>query len=53
MKQKRQRGALERLEAQLKKGTKRNRENERVKLTDSDKKRIEKEIKILKKRLDY
>lgn len=50
MKQFRQQGALNRLEAQIKSGvkTKKGTRDEKIPLTDKDIKRIEKEIQILK-----
>lgn len=47
----RRHGALKRLEAQLKLGTKPTKEGKTVKLSEKDIKRIKKEINILKSRL--
>lgn len=46
----RQKGALTRLQAQLKSGVKQTKQGE-VKLSDSDIKRINKEVEILEKRV--
>ena len=52
MKQIRKKNALSRLEAQLISGVKTEKKgNKKIPLTDSDKKRIEKEIDILKTRI--
>lgn len=52
MRKARQQGALDRLKAQLQSGTKTAKgSNERIPLTDKDKKRINKEIAILEGRI--
>jgi hypothetical protein len=50
-KRRRREGALDRLKAQLVSGTKRNKDNDFVPLTVTDKNRIKKEIQVLENRI--